>query len=99
MLNLGDGGVSERWRARKGDVTFYRHPMRFGRGLWELEFVVGQKRRRKEDSDSVEVGLVQPLGRGRGRKGRTERVGGRGREVGVVVRESRGLKYLYLYAT
>ena len=47
-------------------------------------------------ADSVGGYLGQPLGRGRGREeGTTERVGGGG--VGVV-RESRGLKYLYLYA-
>src|SRR5713226_1948219 len=68
---------------REGEVTFYRHPRRFGRDLWGLWIVVGQKRRRRRDF--VVVGLGQPLGEGRrertcslaeGESGRGERESG-----------------------
>jgi hypothetical protein len=68
---------------REGRSTFYRHPTRFGRDLWGLWTVGGQKRRRRRDS--VEVGLGQPLGEGRrestwsmaeGESGRGERESG-----------------------
>lgn len=65
--------------------------MRFGPGLWGSGVVVGQIRRTRKDS-AVGEGLGQPLGSGRERKELAE-----GESVGVV-RESRGLKYLYLYA-
>src|SRR6266567_3047816 len=73
--------------------TFYRHPMRFGPGLWGLVVAVEQMQMRRVDS-AVGEGLGQPLGGGRVGKGRPKELA-EGESVGVV-RECRGLKYLYL---
>jgi hypothetical protein len=77
MLNLGDGGGEREIESGERRSTFYRHPMRFGLGLWGLGVVVGQIRRTRGDS-VVGEGLGQPLGGGRGRKGTSEGVGGGG---------------------
>jgi hypothetical protein len=98
MLNLRGWRGEREIESGERRGTFYRPPMRFGPDLWGLAVAVGQIRRMRGDS-VVEGPLGQPLGSGRGRKGTREGVGGGGewQRVGVV-RECRGLKYLYLYA-
>lgn len=77
MLNLGNGRGEREIEGGERRDTFYRHPMRFGPGLWGFGVVEGQMRRRRVDS-AVGEGLGQPWGGGLERKGTREGVGGGG---------------------